>query len=684
MSTGQLPSNERSPPPRAAGAARPTPGLDEVAKPIAVDIPPELRPVIARIGRTEDICFSPDDSRLAIADFLSGRIFVFSLVFDRTVSPPRIALAGYFSIASPGRGYPHGVAFLGNDHFLVCYRQGGLVVFAVPKAGSPSEQTVPPVAEITDKGLLAAVKSPGSAAVYEIAPGRFRILVCNSNWHVVTSHDVTIAGSVGVTNGSVLIEQDLRIPDGVAISPDRQWIAVSNHAGGSALVYRNGPGLRRTTPPAAVLGGNVCPHGIHFSPDGKHILVADAASQYLHVFDSRNGEWRSADEPTRSVRLIDDRTFYAGRYDARDGGLKGLDIDGHGTVLATTFKGGALNLYDFGALLARADAVDRDEMNDLELVRDISVRQTKAAVLSQKWTYTYRIGRAVPRKARSLARRLVDRVSRVSPLPALAERNRTSTDTLLDSGGPVLCMTTYRPRLDLAFYAIETIGLGSMRPSRFVLWIDEKEIDAIPNTLRRMESRGLEIRPSDNYGPHKKYYPYVAGETRFERPLVTADDDALYPRDWLRGLVEANSKDPNAIHGHRAHRIGLLHGRLLPYNMWEPCLSMAPSHLNLLTGVSGAIYPGAFLDFLKQQGTGFELACAHTDDVWLKINALRAGFRVAQVADRPMIFPDIEGSQLERLSDENLHGGNQLALMSTLTPEDFTTLTRALAAEAAY
>jgi hypothetical protein len=39
---------------------------------------------------------------------------------------------------------------------------------------------------------------------------------------------------------------------------------------------------------------------------------------------------------------------------------------------------------------------------------------------------------------------------------------------------------------------------------------------------------------------------------------------------------------------------------------------------------------------------------------------------------------------LERLSDENLHGGNQLALMSTLTPEDFTTLTRALAAEAGY
>ncbi len=96
----------------------------------------EIRDVISRIGRTEDIKLSPDNKRLAVVDYFNNKIFLFSIRIDSTSATPRITIFDYSIISSASLCNPHGVAFLGNDHIVVCSRFRNVDVFRLPPAGS--------------------------------------------------------------------------------------------------------------------------------------------------------------------------------------------------------------------------------------------------------------------------------------------------------------------------------------------------------------------------------------------------------------------------------------------------------------------------------------------------------------------------------------------------------------------
>jgi hypothetical protein len=237
-------------------------------------------------------------------------------------------------------------------------------------------------------------------------------------------------------------------------------------------------------------------------------------------------------------------------------------------------------------------------------------------------------------------------------------------------------MTTQPHRLELVYYAIESIARGTRKPSRLHLWItDEKSYSSLPPTLQRLRSRGVEIHLTEDLGPHTKYYPYVTRETGFDAPLVTADDDVIYPREWLEQLIQRHEANPSAIHCFRAHRMEMANARPTPYNSWAPCEDTRPSHLNFITGVSGVIYPPAYLRYLKQSGTEFKRCCPHSDDIWLTVIALRGGFKIAQVLGTSSFFTTIPNSQTKRLYNLNvILGENQVQLMRTLSKADLSVL----------
>jgi hypothetical protein len=507
-----------------------------------------------------------------------------------------------------------------------------------------------------------------------MAPNRYRLLVCNNHWNAITAHRVSLGRSIEIHNEGVLIENRLKIPDGVSISPDAAWIAISNHVDGEVLVYGNTASLHRGTPPAAVLTGLVCPHGVRFTSDGR-ILVADAGSQYLHAFKSTSGSWTGVQEPTTSVRVMDDETFYSGRYDSREGGIKGIALDNSNRVLVTTHKRDVLGFHDLTRLLSGADHVDSDEMAELRRQRDWSLNRSKRDVLNRRWTFGTRVTHGFSNFPQRFRQRIAAARTR-STLYRLSLRNRRSSESLLDPAGPVLSMTTQPHRLELVHYAIESIARGTRKPSRLHLWItDEKSYSHLPSTLQRLAARGLEIHLTEDLGPHTKYYPYITRETGFDAPLVTADDDVIYPQDWLEQLIQAYEANPSAIHCFRAHRIRMANTRPTPYNSWAPCEDTRPSHLNLITGVSGVIYPPEYLLHLKRSGTDFTRCCPHADDIWLTVVALRGGFKIAQLYDTPRVFTTTPRSQTKRLYNLNvLLGENQVQLMRTLSKVDLTAL----------
>ena len=264
------------------------------------------------MGRTEDVELSPDNRLLAVAGYSTGRIFVFSIDIDASSPVPGVRLTGCLALRSPTLATPHGVTFLDDHHLLVCDRTADVCIFRVPPvSGETWETSIEPLAVIRGRGtLFASVKNPGSAACYPTAAGSFRVLVCNNHWNFISSHLVRLGRSIRAENEAILTDERLCIPDGVSISPDHAWFAISNHASGEAFLYRTTGDLGATSEPGAVLGGMVCPHGSRFVADDT-IVVADAACQYLHVFRRSGEEWRGRQsKPARSIRMLSDDLFF--------------------------------------------------------------------------------------------------------------------------------------------------------------------------------------------------------------------------------------------------------------------------------------------------------------------------------------------------------------------------------------
>ena len=261
-------------------------------------------------------------------------------------------------------------------------------------------------------------------------------------------------------------------------------------------------------------------------------------------------------------------------------------------------------------------------------------------------------------------------------------RNHLSHQPVTSSLGPVVSVATYGPRLSTAHLAMESIAAGSLRPSRLLLWLDNPaEFANLTPALQRLQARGLEVKLSDrNYGPHKKYFPYVKSR-RSENlagaagPLVTADDDIMYPRHWLEGLANAYRDAPDLVQCYRARVVRVTDEGLASYATWELCRSTVPSALTLAIGVSGVIYPPKFLDGLEKAGAAFEQICPRADDLWLHVNALRQGFLVCQIGSKPVHFTVLPGTQEMGLQQQNLHNnGNDEQVRKTYAKADVESL----------
>ena len=82
---------------------------------------------------------------------------------------------------------------------------------------------------------------------------------------------------------------------------------------------------------------------------------------------------------------------------------------------------------------------------------------------------------------------------------------------------------------------------------------------------------------------------------QFYAPLVTADDDLLYPRYWLTMLIEANRKFPRYVNCFWAQRCRLITAGLADMRLKQECNSTIPSFRNYPHWRIGIIYPPRFL-----------------------------------------------------------------------------------------
>lgn len=258
--------------------------------------------------------------------------------------------------------------------------------------------------------------------------------------------------------------------------------------------------------------------------------------------------------------------------------------------------------------------------------------------------------------------------------------NRWSSRPATGDVDAVVSLTTYGPRFRKVHLAIESIARGSVRPRKLVLWIDDPELYAHPTpSLSRLMARGLEIRTCDDFGPHKKYFPALELVTSGEvSRLVTADDDTLYPRDWLRELDELARRHPSDVICHRA-RIAQVHeSGFEPWDTWPHCDSAEPSVRHFAIGDAGVSYPTPVAEELASRGLAFAERAPRADDVWLHAASISAGAQVRQVRDSPAVPVGVPGTQVVALRDQNVTERlNDRQIQATYSPANHRLLLQA-------
>lgn len=194
----------------------------------------------------------------------------------------------------------------------------------------------------------------------------------------------------------------------------------------------------------------------------------------------------------------------------------------------------------------------------------------------------------------------------------------------------VVSLTSFPARIDDLWLCIETILRQSFRPDKVILWLAEEQFpdNEVPESLRALEERGLEIRFCDNLRSHLKYH-YAIKENP-EANVITLDDDIYYPRNIVENLVQIRLENLGAICSNRVHKILFSEEGALPYRRWGANVKsiLAPSHLLVQTGVSGVLYPPSSLHADVFDKEPLRRLCYFADDLWLKVHAFRNQMRI--------------------------------------------------------
>lgn len=219
----------------------------------------------------------------------------------------------------------------------------------------------------------------------------------------------------------------------------------------------------------------------------------------------------------------------------------------------------------------------------------------------------------------------------------------------------IVSLTTYPARIGSVWITIASLLQQTMKPYKVILWLAGEQFPEheIPNRLKKMEKRGLEIRFCEDLKPHKKYY--YAMQEYSDYYIITADDDIFYPENFIEQLWGGHEKYSDAIICHWSHEIMMNEqGEFRPYNDWADNGEDTPAYTTLAVGCNGILYPPDCLPeetFNKENILKYSL---YTDDLWLKCMEILNGWKTVNCNETSLIYFNILSTRNSGLWKKNI------------------------------
>lgn len=243
----------------------------------------------------------------------------------------------------------------------------------------------------------------------------------------------------------------------------------------------------------------------------------------------------------------------------------------------------------------------------------------------------------------------------------------------------IVSVTSFPARINDVWISLEILFRQTVRPDMIILWLAESQFPdkKLPDSLVKLQSRGLTIRFCQDLRSHKKYY--FAMKEFPEACIITFDDDLYYDKNVIKRVVDLYEKHPDCICTNRAHEIKIKDGIVQPYNKWNHNAKniLFPSNALLQTGGAGTLYPPKSLPESAFDKNLIQTLCFHADDVWLKLMATLNDKKIVTHSFYNKDFLTVKSSQLEKLVTKNVFdGGNdkqfqEVCNQFSITPSQF-------------
>ncbi|RXJ82199.1 class I SAM-dependent methyltransferase [Arcobacter sp. F2176] len=231
----------------------------------------------------------------------------------------------------------------------------------------------------------------------------------------------------------------------------------------------------------------------------------------------------------------------------------------------------------------------------------------------------------------------------------------------------IASLTTYGTRINTVHIAIETILNQTFKANKVILWLAEDEFQekSIPESLKKLQNKGLELNFCEDIKSYKKLIPTL--EKYPNDLIITFDDDIIYEKDIIEKLVDAYKKEPMVVHCARGHRIRFdKDNNVRSYNQWEHCSEVFKEGFEIFpTGAGGILYPPDCFDKEITNKNIFMTLAPHGDDIWFKAMTLRNGIKSKIISQKNKKYMDlkyIENTQengLSLLNIDEINGNNK-------------------------
>ncbi len=201
-----------------------------------------------------------------------------------------------------------------------------------------------------------------------------------------------------------------------------------------------------------------------------------------------------------------------------------------------------------------------------------------------------------------------------------------------------ISLTSIDSRINKIGPVINSLLSQTSKPDKIYLYLSEepylldngiKKSEIPSNILELHRKKLIQIVYTKNIGPYRKLIPLLKKKFRENCLIVTADDDTIYPDNWLEGLLEEHKKNPDYVIAYRCRYLKLnSNNRIAPYQTWERVnydeSKVLDPKLIFPTGKGGILYSPKF--FPNLVFNEFFLNVAKTnDDIWFKFMTLIKG-----------------------------------------------------------